>query len=113
MTARERREQERKILAEMDEAMSEKKALKEGDEMEQNEPTAKKKKQRKHDSTMPEQVHCKRCKTLMENGVCPACGFKIYVPMDEEKRKKIKLWMTVGAFAVFIVLFVILQYQKG
>ena len=112
MTARERREQERKILAEMDTAMAEKTGLDENIETEQ-EPAAKKKEQRKYDSTMPKQVHCKRCKTLMENGVCPACGFKIYVPMDEEKRKKIKLWMTVGAFVVFIVLFVILQFKKS
>ena len=39
----------------------------------------------------PKQIHCKRCKTLMENGVCPNCGFKMYVPMDEKKQKKIRL----------------------
>ena len=49
----------------------------------------------------------------MEHGVCPACGFKIYVPMDEEKRKKIKLITTVVAVAAFIVLFVVLQFKKG
>ena len=66
-----------------------------------------------YDSNTPEQVHCKRCKTLMENGVCPACGFKIYMPMDVEKRDKIKLVTTIIGFAVFFVIFIILQFKKG
>lgn len=66
-----------------------------------------------YDSNTPEQVHCKRCKTLMENGVCPACGFKIYMPMDGEKRDKIKLVTTIIGFAVFFVIFIILQFKKG
>ena len=49
----------------------------------------------------------------MENGVCPACGFTVYVPMSEEKRNKIKLTLTVVAFVVFIVIFVALQFKKG
>ena len=65
------------------------------------------------DSTMPEQVHCKRCKTLMENGVCPSCGFKIYTPMDMEKREKIKMVTTIIGFVVFFVIFIILQIKKG
>ena len=65
------------------------------------------------DSTMPEQVHCKRCKTLMENGVCPSCGFKIYTPMDMEKREKIKMVTTIIGFVVFFAIFIILQIKKG
>ena len=65
------------------------------------------------DSTMPEQVHCKRCKTLMENGVCPSCGFKIYTPMDMEKREKIKMLTTIIGFVVFFAIFIILQIKKG
>ena len=103
-TARERRAEERQILAQMNEAM-------EGQETKTS--AEKPKKQRKYDSSMPEKVHCKRCRTLMENGVCPACGFKIYVPMDEEKRKKIKLVVTVVAIAVFIALFVALQFKNA
>ena len=61
----------------------------------------------------PETVHCRRCKTVMENGVCPTCGFKIYVPMDEQKRKKIKAVGTAIGFAVFIVLFVVMQFMKN
>ena len=66
-----------------------------------------------YDSTMPQEVHCKHCKTVMKNGVCPACGFKIYVPMDEKKREKIKLITTIIGFAVFFVIFIILQFKKG
>ncbi len=108
-TARERRAEERQILAQMNEAM-EGQETKTSAEKPKKQP---KKEQRKYDSSMPEKVHCKRCRTLMENGVCPACGFKIYVPMDEEKRKKIKLVVTVVAIAVFIALFVALQFKNA
>lgn len=110
MSPRERRAEERKILAEMDAAMSEKRA--DSSNTVQNEPLERTN-TRKYDSSMPEKVHCKRCKTLMENGVCPLCGFKIYVPMDEEKRKKIRLGVAVVAVVVFIALFIFLQVKKG
>ena len=110
MTARERRAEERQILAQMDEEMAKKQ---EKTSSEQPKKQSKNQQTRKYDDTMPEKVHCKRCKTLMENGVCPACGFKIYVPMDEEKRKKIKLAMTVVAVVVFIALFVALQFKNN
>ena len=55
----------------------------------------------------PEQIHCKRCKTLMEKGVCPNCGFTMYVPMDETKQRKIRLISGAILIVVFalIVLF--------
>ena len=55
-------------------------------------------------NNQPEQLHCRRCQALVENGVCHTCGFKMYVPMSEEKRKKIKLITTAIGFAVFIVI---------
>ena len=64
------------------------------------------------DDTMPETLHCKRCQTLMENGTCPNCGFKVYIPMDKEKRDKIKVVATAVLMAVFIVVFVITQFMK-
>ena len=57
-------------------------------------------------------MHCRRCKTLMENGVCPTCGFKVYVPMSKEKQNKIKVIATAVAMAVFIVIFIITQLIK-
>ena len=62
---------------------------------------------------MPQTMHCKRCKTEMENGVCPHCGFRVYVPMDSGKRSKIKLVLTGVFMAIFVVLFVVLQFKKG
>lgn len=113
-TARERRAEERQILAQMDEAMARaEQPQREKDSAAQPKKQPKTKNTRKYDDSMPQQVHCKRCRTLMENGVCPACGFKIYVPMDEEKRKKIKLITTVVAVVVFIALFVALQFKNS
>ena len=111
MTSRDRRAEERRILAEMDEAMAKQKPA---EQPQTTTPTKKKARSINHyDDSMPQKVHCKRCKTLMENGVCPACGFTVYVPMSEEKRNKIKLTLTVVAFVVFIVIFVALQFKKG
>ena len=117
MTSRERRAEERRILAEMDEAMQEQAVQKQetGEETAGKDVKTKKtvKTTKKQDDSMPSTLHCKRCKTVMENGVCPACGFKVYVPMDEEKRKKIKLALTVVGFVVFIIIFVALQFKKA
>ena len=98
-TRQEKREEEQKALAQMEEAMQE-----EGE---------KKSRSSFYASTEPEKVHCRRCKTLMENGVCPTCGFKMYVPMSEEKRKKIKMVATAIGFAVFIAIFLIIQFTKN
>ena len=57
----------------------------------------------------PSQLHCKHCKTLMEEGVCPTCGYKVYVPMTSEKRDKIKTVATIVAFVVLIAVFVAIQ----
>lgn len=92
------REEEKKILAQMDEAMQEQKE--------------EKPKTPSFSGSQPTEVHCRRCRTLMENGVCPTCGFKTYVPMSEEKRKKIKTVTTVIGFVVFIILFLVLQMTK-
>ena len=91
------REEEQKILAQMDEAMREK-----GQKTQTEEEASAK-------ASQPQTMHCYRCKSLMEDGVCPICGFKLYVPMSEEKRKKIKTITTVIGFAVFIVAFILLR----
>ena len=59
------------------------------------------------------ELHCRRCGTKMENGVCKTCGFKMYVPMDKEKQQKIKLIGTAILMAVFVVLFIVLQFKKN
>ena len=92
------KEEEKKILEQMEEAMKE--------EKKQAKPSV-------HGIRQPETMHCRRCRTLMEDNVCPVCGFKAYVPMSEEKRKKIKTITTAIGFAVFIVVFIILQMTKN
>ena len=94
------REEEQKILAQMEEAMRE-----EGQKAQTEEKSV---------TDSPSQAtHCYRCKTLMEDGVCPTCGFKLYVPISEEKREKIKKITTVIGFAVFIVVFIVFRLSKS
>ena len=57
----------------------------------------------------PETMHCRNCNSLMENGVCPTCGFKAYVPMDPEKQKNIRLISGVVCVVVFIIVLLITQ----
>ena len=66
-----------------------------------------------YSKAQPQQVHCRRCQTLMEEGKCPSCGFKMYVPMSDEKSKKIKTVTTAIGFVVFIIIFVIIQFSKS
>lgn len=110
-TRREKREEEARIVAEMDEAMQNLQA-----EQVQTSTTEDAPKKQKRtpitDELMPETMHCKRCKTLMENGVCPTCGFRIYIPMEKEKRNKIKVVVTAIAMAVFVAIFLIMQFIK-
>ena len=84
----ERKEQEQEIMQQMNAAMQEAKPT-------QTETP-------KKDGV---QQHCHRCKVLMENGKCPSCGQKMYVPMDEEKQKKIR-WISTGiGLLVFLIIF--------
>ncbi|MBQ3506409.1 MAG: hypothetical protein IJA89_06540 [Clostridia bacterium] len=114
-----KREEEQKIIAEMEQALKEQGIETPTEKRERK--TAKSapsptKKRRGifggQEDTTPQTVHCKRCKTLMENGVCPTCGYKIYMPMDEAKRKKIRTVVSVVCVAAFVVLFLILQLKK-
>ena len=57
--------------------------------------------------------HCRRCRAVMQNGVCPTCGFKMYVPMDEKKLRKIKLILTAVGMAIFLAIFLYIQIKNG
>ena len=46
------------------------------------------------------------------DGVCPTCGHRIYVPMSEEKKGKIRFIVTCVAMAIFVVIFVLTQIFK-
>ncbi len=99
-TRREKSEEEKRIIAEIEEGT-------------ENAKKTETKKKSFYDSAQPETVHCRRCRAVMEKGVCPTCGFKMYVPMDEEKRRKIKTVTTAIGFVVFIVVFLIIQFAKN
>lgn len=93
-----KKDEEKRILAEMDAEMKKKEAetgVK---------PT---------DGTPAHKMACPRCKGLMENGVCGTCGHKVYIPMDEKKRNKIRLIVGIVCVVAFVAIFVWLQFKKG
>ncbi len=91
MGRKEKKAEEKRILAELDAAVK----AERGEEPSQNEKE--------------QELHCRRCRAVMKEGVCPTCGFRIYTPMSEEKRKKIKGIATVVCLAIFIVLFALIK----
>ena len=52
-------------------------------------------------------MHCRRCRTVMKNGVCPKCGFRAYVPLDGKKIAKIRLIAGGICLVIFFVIFFI------
>ena len=90
-----RKEEEKRILAEMDEAM---KAVG-GEEQTEEQPLA-----------PSQKLYCRRCKTeLNANGVCPVCCYRVYMPMDEQKRKKIRLIVASVCIVGFLILFFLMK----
>jgi rubrerythrin len=88
-----RKEEEKEILAQMDEAMKEEKKKEKPSAAVDNKG----------------ELHCRKCSTLMQNGKCPACGHTVYVPMDEKKQQTIR-WILGGiCFAAFIVVVILMQ----
>lgn len=113
-----RKERERQMIAEMESAMLAQKFPETGGKNAAQTPQAdespnrKKKAKGKAQENKAQQIHCPRCKTVMKNGKCPTCGHYIYVPMDEKKRKKIRLIVGGVCLVAFAVLFVVLQLKK-
>lgn len=91
---RERKEEERRIVEEL------------GLNTPQKQSDAPKK---SYGKDMPEVMHCKRCKTQLDNGVCPVCGYKMYMPMDESKQKRIRLIVGGVCIVAFLILFFIIR----
>ena len=58
-----------------------------------------------------EKIYCRRCKSRMENGVCPVCGYRIYMPMDEAKIKKIRLIVAGVCIVAFLAIFLALRLK--
>lgn len=93
-----RKEEEKRILAEMDEAMK-------GLSGEIQEPQTD-----EQPSALSQKLYCRRCKTeLTANGVCPVCGYRVYMPMDEQKRKKIRFIVATACIVGFLILFFLIK----
>ena len=118
---RNRREEERRIIAEMQAAVFEENANTGGlSEIESAENSAEKqptkaqikreKKNHGYDETMPEKLHCPRCKTLMEKGVCPSCGYRVYVPMDKKKRDRVRMIVAIVCIVGFLIIYLATQF---
>ena len=100
-TRQQKKEEEKRIIAEMEDALREAR----GESVEETPPEASGKKSVY--ATEPDKIHCRRCKTLMENGVCPTCGYKIYMPINDKKRNKIRLIAAIVFVAIGVIIFVI------
>lgn len=108
-TREEKRAEERRILAEIDNAMAAQ------NHVEEREKPSKAvvKSGAKQGGKGKKTYYCPGCKNpLDEKGLCAHCGYKMYIPMDEEKRNKIKLILTVVCLVIFAALFVWLQFKK-
>ena len=97
MKRNERKAREQEIIAQMEEAMKEQQAENKGEERATDAPQT--------PQTETPQFHCRKCKTLMENGKCPACGYSDYVPMDAKTQKKVRLILTGICVVVFLIIF--------
>ena len=95
---KQRKEEEAKIIAQMEEALRENEQLKKENEPESAETSEEKSK---------DTLHCHKCGTVMENGKCPKCGYYVYVPMDPKMQRKIRL-IVGGVFIVGFLIFLLL-----
>ena len=107
-TREQKREEEKRIIAEMEEALKSNTSVADGSA--ESNPT---KQTNFYGEDIPEVLHCKRCKTKLEKGVCPVCGFKVYVPIRKEKRDKIRTVVAFVSMVVFVLLFLLLQFKKA
>lgn len=114
LTRKQKKEEEKRILEEMRKALAEADAEDKEEtgacaNVEEDKPCS----PARNFGEMPEVLHCKRCKTQMKNGVCPVCGYRIYIPMDEQKRNKIKNTLTYVLMIAFLIVFIFLQATKS
>ena len=103
-TREQKREEEKRIIAELEDALKNNAIEKEETLLEKADF---------YGEELPDTLHCKRCKTKLDKGVCPLCGYRIYVPIRKEKRDKIRTVVAVVSMAIFIVLFLVLQFKKA
>lgn len=86
---RERKEEERRILAEMDAAMME---IKKGESNEQ-------------EGAEESCEYCPRCRSAIEKNRCSVCGYRVYKPMSAKTRRTVRIVLGVVLIAVFALIF--------
>ena len=109
---RNRREEERLMIEEMEKALAENEGREYIPQEQKTREQRRKESRASYGEGVPQKIHCRRCKTLMENGVCPSCGFRVYVPMDKKKQEKIRLIVAGVCIAVLVVIFVVGQFLR-
>lgn len=95
----------------MDEQKKEEKATEETDNVNEAKPETVEKPKRVglFEDKTPQVLHCRRCRTEMKDGVCPSCGFRMYVPMDENKQKTVRLVLGGICLVAFVVLVLLMK----
>ena len=98
-----RKEREQEILARMEEGLreNEEKKKNEGAEEQTEEVT-----QEVAQEEIP-QLHCRKCKALMEDGKCPACGYTMYTPIDPRTQRRVCLILTAVCLVALVVIWVL------
>ncbi len=113
-TRKEKKAEEARVLAEMKAALEEAERAENAENGESGaEESAPTPAQNEKPTPQEPTYHCRRCRTVMQKGVCPTCGFKMYVPMDEKKLGKIKLVLTAVGMAIFLAIFLYIQIKNG
>ena len=116
---KERREEEARVLAEMEEAMKEQAAKKQEEtpaEEIEDKPCAYCGAMMKdgvclhcgYTEKKKDATRCEKCGGEMKNGVCQSCGHAVYVPMDEEKKKTVRFIIGTVCIVAFVLFYFVL-----
>ncbi len=100
-----RREEERRIIELFESGVLEERAKERGEEASLSTEKGDGKKPKGEVFPREQKLLCSRCKAETEKGVCPVCGYKTYIPMSEEKRKKIRGIVAAVLIVAFVAIF--------
>ena len=97
-TRAQKKEEERRIIEEFENALAEERGANQTEPIETEEPKPQETPSREG------KIYCRRCKAVMEKGVCPVCGYRIYMPMDDAKRQKIRIITASVCLIIFAII---------
>ena len=99
-----RKEREQEILARMEEGLRENEEQKKGASVEGQTESVQ---QETPSQEMIAQLHCRKCKALMEDGKCPACGYTMYTPIDPRIQRRVRLILTAACLVALVVIWLL------